>query len=43
MRWPGERRRHLADSRQGLALRCAMSTGNTALLSEVTDRDVHEI
>ena len=30
---------HLADALHGMAMRCAMSTGNTALLDELTGRE----
>ncbi|MFQ6230614.1 hypothetical protein [Nocardia sp. NPDC002869] len=33
----------LADVSQGMALRCAMSTGNTALLNELSGRNFREL
>ncbi|MFI9507266.1 hypothetical protein [Nocardia sp. NPDC052566] len=33
----------LADALQGMALRCAMSTGNTALLNELSGHNFREL
>jgi hypothetical protein len=33
----------LADALHGMSLRCAMSTGNTALLGELSGRDVRRL
>ncbi|MCX0271730.1 hypothetical protein NLM24_13630 [Nocardia zapadnayensis] len=33
----------LADALQGMALRCAMSTGNTGLLNELSGRNFREV
>jgi hypothetical protein len=35
--------RQLADALQGMALRCAMHTGNTAMLNELSGRDFREL
>lgn len=34
---------HLADALHGMALRCAMSTGNTGLLKEVSGREFRDL
>lgn len=33
----------LADALQGMALRCAMSTGNTRLMTELTGRHIRKV